>query len=562
MMTKRGSSLDVMLRLRSLPIMCVGFLGTTVLAVAQLHSSLGSGFSASIPLFNTLGTHHHPITTTSEYAQRYFDQGLRLLYGFEYGLAIGSFQEAARLDPRCAMAYWGIALALGPNINQPLDPQRDKVAYTEIQRALVRADSASESERAYIEALAKRYSPSAADRLARDRAYADAMREVVRRYPNDLDAATLFAAALMEVHPWEYWTPDGQPQPDTPEIVETLEKVLQQNPDHPGAIHYYIHALEASPYPERAVPFARRLPHLMPGASHLVHMPSHIYMRVGRYAEAVESNKRAVDLDENCLPHVTPQRLCSRNYYGHNLHALWAALSMEGHSAEALAAARRLADMTPSSVARQVPSLEPWAALPLCTLARFGKWADILQEPQPPTDLLYMTAMWHYARGLALVATGRLNEAEHELASLEAITATVPSERIAIERNTAASLLRIAALVVAGELAAKRGHIDEAVHLLQEAIRRQDQLLYTEPPSWYYPVRHSLGAVLLAANRPAEAEAVYRDDLRQHPENGWSLYGLAQSLRARQKNEEATAVEQRFRIVWARADMTLSGSRF
>jgi len=278
--------------------------------------------------------------------------------------------------------------------------------------------------------------------------------------------------------------------------------------------------------------------------------------------EAVDSNRQAVQIDEACLHQGTQQSPCSAVFYAHNLHALWAALNIEGRSEEAIAIARRLAAMTPSEAARQAPSVEPWITLPLCTLVRFGKWTEILQEPQPLPDLQYVTALWHYARGLALSATGRLDEAERERVSLETIAAAIPPEQIAIERNTAANLLRIASLVVAGELAAKREHTDEAVKSLQKAVHLQDQLLYTEPPSWYYPVRHSLGAVLLAANRPAEAEAVYREDLRRNPENGWSLYGLTQSLRTQNKDEEATVTEQRFHTAWVRADVTLSGSRF
>jgi tetratricopeptide (TPR) repeat protein len=458
-----------------LPSVGLAFLVTTALTAAQPHGRGGAVPSSFIPLYNTLGTLHHPITTTSERAQGYFDQGLRLLYGFQPTEAIRSFQEAARLDPHCAMAYWGIALALGPTINYPLDPQQEKMAYDTVQRALALAQYASARERAYIEALAKRYSPSPpANREALDRAYADAMRKLSQRYPQDLDAATLFADALMNLHPWDYWTLDGQPQPTTLEIVATLEKVLRQNPGHPGAIHYYIHALEASPYPERALPFARRLPSLMPGISHLVHMPSHIYMRVGLYADAVDSNARAVQMDEACLHQVTRQSPCSAMFYGHNLHALWATLSMEGRSTEALAVARRLAETISIETARLMPQMEPWTAMPLCTLVRFGQWAEIQQEPQPPADLQYATAMWHYARGLAFIATGRLDAAEHEQARLEAIAAAMPPERIAIERNTAANLLRIASLLVAGELVAKQGHPDKAMQSLQEAVRLQD----------------------------------------------------------------------------------------
>ena len=540
-------------------------LSAAVPVVAQHHPHDGVDLASSlpIPLFNNLGTYHHPITTNSELAQRYFNQGLRLIYGFNHDEAIRAFKEAARIDPRCAMAYWGIAHALGPNINLPIDPEREKAAYEAIQKAIALARYASERERGYIEALATRYSLAPdAERKALDKAYADAMRELVRQYPHDLDAATLFAAALMDLNPWGYWTLAGQPQPGTLEIVTTLENVLQHNPDHPGAIHYYIHAVEASAQPERALPYAKRLGELMPGAGHLVHMPSHIYMRVGLYADATESNVRAVEVDEAYIEKETPQGIYPMMYYPHNIDFIWAAASMVGRSAEAIAAARRLSDKMPADVVRQMPPMEPWTVMPVCALARFGKWDDILKEPQPPADLHYATAMWHYARGLAFIAKGQLDEAERERASVDATAKMIPADRSVMGRNTAADLLRIASLVVSGELAAKRGNTDEAIQNLQEAVRIQDQLQYTEPPPWYYPVRQSLGAVLLAANRPAEAETVYHEDLRQNPENGWSLFGLAQSLRAQQKDKEAATVEQRFQKAWAQADISLSASRF
>jgi tetratricopeptide (TPR) repeat protein len=514
-------------------------------------------------LFKNLGTHHHPVTTSSPKAQQYFDQGLRLVYAFNHDEATRAFKEAARLDPNCAMAYWGIALTLGPNYNLPTDQERAKAAYEATQKALSLASQVSEPERAYIEAIAKRYAATLdGDRKALDIAYADAMREVSKRYPDDLDAATLFAESLMNLRPWDLWTLDGQPQPGTEEIVSTLELVLKRNPNHPGAIHYYIHAVEASSQPGRAAPYADRLAKLTPGAGHLVHMPSHTYMRVGRYKDAAESNARAAAVDENYIEKHNVQGVYRMMYYPHNVHFLWAASCMEGRSAVALQAARKVADKAPAEMIREMPPLEFLPPTPLFTLIRFGKWQEILQEPQPPADLKYTTGVWHYARGRAFAATEKLDEAGREQANIEAIATALPPDFKLGENTPANTLLRIASNTLAGEIAARRGQTDEAIRFLEEAVRLQDGLPYTEPPPWYYPVRQSLGAVLLAAGRAAEAEAVYREDLKRNPENGWSLYGLAQSLRAQKKMKEAAAVEKRFRKAWARADVKLTTSRF
>ena len=519
---------------------------------------------AVVPLFENLGTYHHSITTTSELAQRYFNQGFRLVYGFNHSEAIRAFNEVIRLDPHCAMAYWGLALALGPNINDPMSAERGNLAYAAIQQAIALARYAGEHERAYIEALATRYAadPGKADRKALDQAYADAMRRLHQRYANDLDAATLFAASLMNVRPWDYWTPDSQPQDGTLELVATLESVMERNPDHIGAIHYYIHAVEASSQPERALPHARRLAAQIPGSGHLVHMPSHIYIRVGLYEDAGESNVRAVEADEAYIEKEQPQGLYPLIYYPHNIDFLWSARQMAGRSAEAIEAARRLAARTTPDVARMVPDLEGWTAMPLSALVRFGKWDDILLEPQPPEDLVYMTAIWHYARALALTAKDKIEAAATEQAQLEAITKTIPADRMLMGRNAAATLLSIASHVVAGELAAKQGNTDEAVNHLKEAVHVQDSLAYNEPPAWYYPVRQTLGAVLLAAGKHGEAEQVYRKDLDQYPDNGWSLYGLAQSLHAQGKKKDAKAIEEQFKKAWRKADVKLVASRF
>ena len=517
-----------------------------------------------VPLFKNLGTYHRPVTTTSELAQRYFNQCFRLVYGFNHSEAIRAFKEVIRLDPNCAMAYWGLALALGPNINDKMPAERGKQAYEAIQRAIALARYAGEHERAYIEALATRYAadPEKADRKELDKAYADAMRRLHQRYANDLDAATLFAASLMNVRPWDYWTPDSQPQDGTLELIAALESVMERNPDHIGAIHYYIHAVEASSQPERALPYARRLAARIPGSGHLVHMPSHIYIRVGLYEEAGESNVRAVEADETYIEKEQPQGLYPMMYYPHNIDFLWSARHMAGRSAEAIEAAHRLAARTTPEVARMVPPLEGWTAMPLCALVRFGKWDDILDKPQPPEDLVYMTAIWHYARALAFAAKDKTEDAKKEHTQLEKIVKSMPADRMIMGRNAAQKLLTIASNVVAGELAAKQGNTDEAVRYLEEAVQVQDSLAYNEPPAWYYPARQSLGAVLLAAGKNTKAKQVYRKDLEQYKDNGWSLYGLAQSLRAQGKKKDAKAIEEQFKKAWNKADVKLAASQF
>ncbi|MBM4256551.1 MAG: hypothetical protein FJ147_11740 [Deltaproteobacteria bacterium] len=460
------------------------------------------------------------------------------------------------------MAYWGIAFTLGPNYNLPTDPDRAKAAYEATQKAVALAPQVSEKERAYIEAIAKRYvADPQADRKALDVAFADAMREVAKRYPDDLDATTLFAESMMNLRPWDLWAADGTPQPGTDEIVASLESVLKRNPDHLGAIHYYIHAVEASQQPERAEPYADRLGKVAPGAGHLVHMPSHIYMRIGRYKDANVSNARAAKVDENYLETYNVQGVYRIMYYPHNVHFQWAAASMEGRSKEALAAARKLVAQMPVEFVKQMPMVEFVPPTYLFGLARFGKWQEIRQQPAPSEELHYTTAIWHYTRGLAFAATKRLDEATGEQAKVAKIAETTPADRM-IGQNSATALLNVAARTLAGEIAVRQGKADEAITSLEDAVRLQDALKYEEPPPWYFPVRQSLGAALLAANRPEDAEQVYRKDLQVNPHNGWSLYGLAQSLRAQKKTKDAAAMEKRFRKAWARADVKLRASRF
>jgi tetratricopeptide (TPR) repeat protein len=514
------------------------------------------------PLLDGLGTHRFPVTTRSAKAQAYMDQGIALVYGFNHDEAIRAFEEAARLDPHCAMAFWGKALALGPNYNLPIDSERAVAARKAVDRAVALAGGASARERAYIHALARRYGrrPATDDRKALDRAYANAMREVARRDPDDFDAAVLFAESLMVLRPWDLWTADGTPQPGTDEIVATLERVLERSPGHPGANHYYIHAVEASPHPERALRAADTVAATMPGAGHIVHMPSHIYMRLGRYADAADTNAAAIEVDEAYLASQKPAGVYPMMYYPHNVHFFWSAASMEGRSADAIAAARRLAASVNPEMLRHMAMLEYFAPTLAFAYVRFARWDDVLALPRPPDDLPYTLAMWHHARGLALVATGKLAEADGSLAELRRLAATVPADRIVADNQPAVLHLEVAEKVLAGELAGRRRRIDEAVRLLREGVAAEDRLPYTEPPPWYQPVRHRLGAVLLRDGRVAEAEAVYREDLRRNPENGWALQGLGEALRRGGKRDEAAGVEARRHRAWARADVTLRTS--
>lgn len=513
------------------------------------------------PLLKGLGNHTHRITTRSQLAQRYFDQGLTLTYAFNHAEAVRSFRQAALLDPDCAMAYWGQALALGPNLNAPMSSEHGRQAYEAIQLAL--KSRANESERAYIDALAMRYSSDPQqDRQALDRAYADAMRSLVDRYPQDDDARTLFAAALMNLRPWDYWQGDGKPYPEVAEVVPTLETVLKRNPNHIGANHYYTHAVESTDRPERAIPSAERLQAEITGAGHLVHMPAHIYIRVGRYADASDANIRAIAADEDYITQCRAQGIYPLAYYPHNIHFLWASSSMEGRSKVAIDAAQKVASRVQVGKLDELPS---WAriftVIPLYANARFGKWDEILQEDRPGIDRPFYIGMWHYSHGLAFTARGQLDLARQELSRLRALSSK-PSARLEVGSTTVGKLFAIASSVLAGEIAARQHDYDKAISHLQWAVLLQDGLPYTEPPDWYYPVRQSLGAVLLEAGRAAEAETVYWQDLKRNPENGWSLFGLEQSLKAQNKHQQAVDIERRFQLAWVRADVTLKASRF
>jgi tetratricopeptide (TPR) repeat protein len=488
---------------------------------------------AKTPLYDNLGTLHMAITSRSPVAQKYFDQGLRLTYGFNHDEAVNSFTEGAQLDSACAMCYWGIAYALGPNINLPMDTGAVKPAYESIQRAIQLSAKVTPRERAFIEALAKRYSiKPPADRAPLDSAYAAAMASVVQLYPADPDAATLYAEALMDLRPWRYWTNAGKPlAPSTLEQVRLLERTVRRYPNHIGACHLYIHAVEASNDAAKALPCANRLADLAPGAGHLVHMPSHIYLRLGMWEEAVEHNQHAVHADERFIQDRHPSGVYPIGYYPHNWHMMWSALQQLGRAEETIRAGRKVVEIVNPDVIRQVPFLEGYAPVALMSLVRFSRWAEVLKEPPPPADFHYATAMWHYTRGLAYAETGRGDSARTEAARLEAVADTVP-EQATVGQNSARKLLEIASKHLAGTIAAKAGRTDEAIKLLREGIAREDALIYDEPPDWDLPLRQPLGAVLLAAGRPAEAEQAYRADLKRYPRNGWSLQGLAASRKA------------------------------
>jgi tetratricopeptide (TPR) repeat protein len=515
------------------------------------------------PRLQNLGGHEFPVTTGSARAQLFFNQGMMLTYGFNHAEATRSFREVARLDPNCAMAYWGMALVLGPNINMAMAPEAESKAYELIQKATALKQYASEKEKAYIDALAVRYAgEKKPDRSALDRAYTKAMRELHHRYPADLDAATLYAEAVMDLRPWNYWTRDMQPYPETRDVIRVLESVLASNPNHPGAIHLYIHAVELA-RPELAEAGAERLWKLAPGAGHLVHMPSHIFRRIGRYNDASRSNLDAVAADEDYIEQCRAQGVYPLAYYPHNIHFLWDSATMEGRSGIAIDAARQSAASIPADAWREVPLLHQFLVAPLFAYTRFGQWEAILSEPSPPQDSRFWTGVWHYARGLALAATGKLNQADRELDRLRSITAqkSLDGFRVTFSRNGAKAILEIADAVLAGELAAKRGFYDLAIARLHRAVLLEDNLIYNEPPDWHVPVRQALGAVLLDAGRPAEAESIYWQDLSRNRENGWSLYGLMQSLKAQGKTEQAVMIEARFRRAWNRADVTLTASR-
>ena len=514
------------------------------------------------PRLLDLGSHTFPVSTRNKSAQQYINQGLNFSYAFNHAEAGRAFHEAARLDPSLAMAYWGQALVLGPNINAPMEPKDEAPALELVRKSVSLMVKASPRERSLIGALEKRYTGNAEQRQANDEIYADAMREVHARFPDDLDIAMLYVESMMDRNAWGYWMRDGYPLEGTAEIVALTEEVMRRNPKHPGAVHMYIHLVESTSTPERAEKAADTLLTLMPAAGHAVHMPSHIYQRVGRYADAIKSNQLAIAADEEYLSHRHAQGMYPIMYAPHNIHFLWFAATTDGQSRLAIESARKVAGTIDDATLEAVPGAGVFRSVPYWALARFGKWNEILQEPAPPSTNAFLQGSWHYVRGLAFAATRQLQQAERELAALREIMKNGSLDWPLMSLNTARAVLSIGPEVLAGEIAAARGQFDSAIAHLERAVLLEDGLVYTEPSEWQAPPRLALGALLMESGRPAEAETVYWEDLRRNRNNGWALYGLLQALRAQKKDDRAALIEARFKKAWARADVELNASRF
>ena len=525
------------------------------------HEHAAAGAAKPAILMPGMGNHHHPVSTRNAEAQRFFDQGLALVFGFNHEEAVRSFERAAALDTDLAMAHWGVALALGPNINLDIDPEREQLAYKAIQKALARAAKASESERAYIEALAKRYSndPKAdLKKLAVD--YKDAMSGLAKRYPDDLDAATLYAESLMDLRPWQLWSAEGKPAAGTEEIVAVLESVLKRDPDHLGANHYYIHAVEASPHPEWALPSAQRLKVLAPAAGHLVHMPAHIDIRTGNYEAAARANAYAAAADREYSKATGSQGLYMMMYYSHNLHFLAVASSMQGRFADAKRAADQLiAHLTPlagSMPEAMLPMLDPFMPTATLMLVRFHRWDDILKMSEPDKRFAMTGALWHFARGMAFAGTGKPDNAARERDLLRAAAKAIPAEAM-YAFNPAGNVMKIAEQVLSGKIALARGDRKSAIESFKNAVATEDALSYDEPADWYMPVRESLGGALLLNKDYAEAESVFRADLQKNARSGRSLFGLLESLKAQGKQSAIPFVQKEFQLAWKNADTPL-----
>jgi tetratricopeptide (TPR) repeat protein len=520
--------------------------------------------AAREPLYDGLGFYSRKVTTDSAEAQRYFDQGLDFLHGFNHRAAIRAFQQAAELDPECAMAHWGVALACGPHINSmAVPPPAAELAWKELELAEKNAGNASPVERALIDALAKRYAnPQPEDRSGLDRAYADAMREVWKKYPKDPDVGAFFAEAMMDLRPWDQWTPDGKPRPGTDEIIATLDAVLKLNPNHPLANHLYIHAVEASPNPERAMASADRLRNLQPGLAHNVHMPSHIDIRTGQWLKAVDTNAKAVEADQRYRKIFGPPNGFLNVYIAHNRHMLAYAAMMTGQRDLAMKHIRAMVAEIPADFLNEnALQAEGNVAMPLEVMVRFGLWDELLAEPENYRDKMWFTHAFHHAaRAIAYAAKGDTVNARKAQSVFVERAKLVPKEDF-VSNNSCEALLAIVIPMVEGEILIAEGKIDRGIEQLRAAIQKEDGLKYDEPPGWLIPVRHSLGAVLMKQQRFAEAEQVYRDDLAHLPENGWSLLGLTESLRKQKKNaDEVAQTEAKFKKVWAKADLTITTS--
>lgn len=503
-----------------------------------------------------LGNVHHPVSTKNPEAQKFFNQGMAYLYAFNHDEGVASFKRAAELDPDLAMAYWGMALGLGANYNDPANTERFAQAYGHLSKAVSLAPKASAAEQAYINALSKRYSADASvdpKKLAAD--YTAAMSELVKAYPDDLDAATLYAESMMNLRPWQLWSLDGKPAPGTLEILAILEGVLRRNPKHTGANHYYIHAIEASPNPERGLAAANRLGALAPSAGHLVHMPSHIYLRTGDYDESVKSNQAAIIADRNYIQRSGATGLYPLMYYNHNIHMLAASFAGNGNYAGAIKTARELAANVGPNV-KAAPPLEMFMPYPLITLARFHKWDEVMNYPKPSTEMMITTAYWHMARGLAFAETGKPADAEKELAALRETAKKIPATANLFTTPVSVAL-KVADELLAGEIALARGDRKGAIEMLRAAAASEAKVNYAEPPDWDMPVREWLGRVLLMDGQFAEAEKAYREEVARGPRNGRALFGLAEALRKQGKTSSADLVQREFEMAWASADTKL-----
>ena len=535
---------------RRIVTLCALLIALCVPAFAQEHATAVKSKSAT--LMTGLGDWRHPVSTKNAQAQAFFDQGLRLIYAFNHDEAARSFQRAAELDPKLAMAYWGIAEAVGPNYNDPASEDRFVQAHQAIEKAQSLTEGASDSEQAYIAALAKRFpADPKSDLHAAAEEYRDAMREVSKKFPDDLDAATLFAESGMNLHPWGLWHTDGSPEEGTEEIVATLESVIRREPNHLGAIHYYIHSVEASRSPERALAGANRLAQLAPGAGHIVHMPAHIYIRTGDYEAAVKTNQKAAQADQVYLAASKAQGIYPMMYYSHNLHFIAMCAAMNGNYLESKHGAQLLAANVGPHV-KEMPPLEGFMTVPMAVEVRFHKWNEILKTPQPDASMKTATVFWHFARGMALAATGKVEEAEAEHTIIADAEEKTPPDLVfqMPVNNKTKDILKIAENVLGARISQAKKENDAAISQLREAVAVQDTLKYDEPQDWFYPVRESLGAALLVNGDQAGAEQVFREDLERNPRNPRSLFGLEQALKAQGRAYDATFIKKQFDASW------------
>ncbi len=524
-----------------------------------------AAWSTGAQLFDGLGDFHRKVTTSSPDAQQYFDQGMRYLWAFNHDESTRSFAKAAQLDPACAMCYWGVALTVGPNYNVPFMAEpRAKAAWEAVQLAQKAGQRTTPVERALVDAVSKRYNGAHPLDPTNEgpvlNAYAEAMKNVAKRFPEDLDVQTLYAEAMMNLKPWKLWTSDGSPAPGTEDIIATLESVMKQNPNHPGANHYYIHVMEASPHPEKALVCAQRLKGMMPAAGHLQHMPAHIMQRVGRYEDAAEANREGATADAAYYARAKPLDYYTM-YTGHNYQFLALSTAMEGRKAETLEAVRKARETIPDDMLLAMPGFDWLISERYSAMVRFGLWDEMLTEAAPNPRLPGLTGGYLFGRAVALAAKGKVDDAKATVAQLEELSTNTPADYGA-GNNTARDMFAIGVLVAKARIADAQGNPDEALAFLRDAVIKEDQTAYDEPSDWFFPVRHILGAELLKAAKVGAAEAVYRKDLALHPDNGWALYGLAQALKAQNKNSETERVEKQFQQAWSKADIALTASAF